>query len=89
MPGDARTPSHDPPHGVNLHGRRMPVHGEWLAGGDLNFGVDQGCCRGAQQDGPRGRLLLQAHGQVEWLADCREESLGVMAEPPNHHTARM
>jgi hypothetical protein len=88
-PCDARIPPHDPLHGVNLHGRRLPVHGERLAGGDFNLGVDQGHCRGAQQDGPGGRLLLQAHGQVERLSDRREELLWVIPEPPNYHTARV
>jgi Cytochrome P450 len=35
----------------------LPGHGEWLAGGDFNLGVDQGCCRGTEAE-----QIRLAHG---------------------------
>jgi hypothetical protein len=82
-------PFHDPLHSADWQGRRLPVHDERLAGDDLNLTFDQSCGRGAHDDGPGGRLLLQAQGQMERLSDCREEPLGIMPEPRNYHTPCM
>jgi hypothetical protein len=45
--------------------------------------------RGAQQDGPRGGLLLEPRREVEGRADRRGQPLRVRPKAAHHHQARV
>ena len=88
-PHNPRLPPQEPLHGIHGHGRGLPVQGEGAVGCSPHLRVHQLIGRGAQQDHPRGGLLLEPRGDVQGRADRRGQPLRVLPQVAHHHQTRM